>query len=139
MRNCWLTDISQFAMETSWDGVTPTKEQWDSLGGHAFECLEDTKGAQSIISSRAILEPLHCIGQPQALTANLIKPRMAALIAGALTPHDGWATADLTNVRLASSSWDAADLSLLAFRLIGPTSSTILYSWGCPPSGGESA
>ncbi len=73
-------------METNWDGVVPTGEQWQSLGSHAFECLEDIKGQQSAISSRALLELLHCLRDPQASTVNLTKPQMAALIIGALVP-----------------------------------------------------
>ncbi len=101
----------------SWDGVLPTPEQWDSLQGHTFECLEDIKGAQSAISTRALLELLHRMGQPQASSANLTKPRMAALIAGALATHEGWATSVLGNVYLASSGRNSADLSSLVFGL----------------------
>ncbi len=43
-------------MEISWDCVLPTQEQWDVLEGRAFECLEDIKGAQMAISTRAMLE-----------------------------------------------------------------------------------
>ncbi len=45
-------------MEISWDGALPTQEQWESLQGRAFECLEDIKGAQTAISTRAMLELL---------------------------------------------------------------------------------
>ncbi len=104
-------------MEISWDGVLPTPEQWGLLQGRAFECLEDIKGAQTAISTRAMLELLRRMGSPQGPSANLTKPRMAALIVSALVPHEGWATAVLGNVRLASSSRDLADLSALAFGL----------------------
>ncbi len=89
-------------------------EQWQRLGSHAFECLEDIKGQQSTISSRALLELLHRLGDPQASTANLTEPRMAALIIGALVPHEGWATSELGNICLASSSHDLPDLPSLA-------------------------
>ncbi len=69
------------------------------------------------ISTRAMLELLRRMGCPQGPAANLTKPRMAALITGALVPHEGWATAVLGNVRLASSNRDSADLSTLAFGL----------------------
>ncbi len=131
---------SLFKMEVSWDRVTPTPEQWDLLGSHAFKCLEDIKGQQSTISSRALLELLCHMGEPQATAANLTKPRMAALIAGTLTPHKGWAMAELTNVRLASSSQDAADLSSFVFGLELVSDSPIRLffpRWGRPPRSWE--
>ncbi len=42
---------------------------------------------------------------------------MAALIVGALVPHKGWATSELSNIHLASSSHDSPDLLSLAFGL----------------------
>ncbi len=100
-------------MEISWDGVLPTPEQWELLQGRAFECLEDIKGAQMAISTRAMLELLCRMGHPQTQSANLTKPRMAALIVGALVLREGWATSVLGNVHLASSSQDLTDLSYL--------------------------
>ncbi len=61
-------------MEISWDGALPTQEQWESLQGRAFECLEDIKGAQMAILTRAMLELLHRMGHPQGPSANLTKP-----------------------------------------------------------------
>ncbi len=110
-------DVSQFAMEISWDGVPPTPEQWESLQGHPFECLEDIKGAQTVISTRAMLELLRRMGHCQTQSANLTKPWMAALIVGALVLREGWATSVLGNVHLASSSRDSTDLSSLVFGL----------------------
>ncbi len=104
-------------MAVNLDGVIPTQEQWGVLEGHAFECLEDIKGAQSAISTRALLELLHRMGQHQASSANLMKPQMTALIVRVLTPCEGWSTSELGNVRLASSSWDSANLSSLIFAL----------------------
>ncbi len=107
----------QFAMEISWDGVLPTPEQWESLQGRAFECMEDIKGAQSAISTRALLELLRRLGQPQASSANLTKPQMAALIVGVLISHEGWSASELGNVHLASLGRDSVDLSSLTFGL----------------------
>ncbi len=104
-------------MEISWDGVPPTQEQWDALGGHAFVCLEDINEAQMAILTRAMLELLCHMGHPQTSSANLMKPRMAALIAGALATHDGWAASELGNIHSASSSRDSVNLSSLAFGL----------------------
>ncbi len=104
-------------METSWDGVSPTQELWDVLKDHAFECLEDIKGAQSAISTRVMLESLRHMGHPQTQSANLMKPQMASLIAVVLATPDGWATSALRNVHLASSGWDSANLSSMAFSL----------------------
>ncbi len=75
-------------MEISWDGAVPTQEQWESLQGRALECLEDIKGAQAAISNRAMLELLCRMGYPQGPSANLMKPRMATLIIGALVPWE---------------------------------------------------
>ncbi len=104
-------------MEINWDSVVPTGEQWQSLGGCAFECLEDINGQQSTISSRALLELLHHLGEPLASAANLTKSRMAALIVCALVPHEGWATSELGNICLVSSSHDSPDLPSIAFDL----------------------
>ncbi len=93
-------DILHFTTEISWDGVPPTQEQWDVLEGRAFECLEDIKGAQMAILTMAMLKLLCRMGHPQTSSANLTKPQMAALIAGALATHDGWATSELGNVHL---------------------------------------
>ncbi len=108
---------SQFAMEISWDGVLPTQEQWESVQGHAFECLEGIKGAQMAISTRVMLELLRRMGHPQGPIANLMKPQMAALIIGTLVPREGWATSELSNIHLVSSSRDSLDLLLLSFGL----------------------
>ncbi len=98
-------------MEINWDGLVPMGEQWQSLGSHVFERLEDIKGQQSMSSL------LHCLCDPQASTVNLTKPRMAALIVGALVPHEGWAISELGNIRLVSSSHDSPDLLSLTFGL----------------------
>ncbi len=88
-----------------------------ALEGYAFECLEDIKGVQVAISTRAMLELLRHMGQLHAPSANLTKPRMAALIINALVSHEGWATSELGKVHLASSSWDSPNLPSLAFDL----------------------
>ncbi len=88
-----------------------------ALDGRPLECLEDIKGAQSAISTRALMELLHRLNLPQTSSANPTKPKMAAIIAGALSSCEGWATATLSNVHLASSSRDTADLASLAFGL----------------------
>ncbi len=110
-------DIPQFAMGINWDGVPPTPEQWDALEGHAFEHLEDIKGVQVAISTRAMLELLRCMGQPQTPSANLTKPQMAALIIGEPVPHEEWAMPEQGNAHLASSSRDSSYLPSLVFGL----------------------
>ncbi len=128
-------DSLLFPMEISWDRATPTQEQWDTMGRHTFEYLEDIKGTQSTISSRALSELLHHLGHTQASTASSTKPQMAASIVGALTPHEGWAMADLNSVHLASSSCDAVDLALLAFglELVSNSSIRLFFLAWCAP------
>ncbi len=120
-------------MEISWDGALPTQEQWKSLQGRVFECLEDIKGAQMAILTRVMLELLRCMGHLQGPSANLMNPQMATLIIGALVPCKGWATAELGNVRLASSSRNSLDLLQLSFGLeLGSEPPTRLFF----PAGG---
>ncbi len=105
------------AMAISWNGSVPTEEQWVSLEGHPLEVLDSIKGMHSTISSNALMELLHRLGQPQGVTANATKQKMALTVSSALVDYEGWLTADVSNVWLASSNKDLADLSLLAFGL----------------------
>ncbi len=69
-------------------------------------------------------------------SANLTKPKMASIIVGALATHEGWASAILFNVRLASLSCDVADLTSLAFGLELSSESPLLLFFpagGIPP------
>ncbi len=120
-------------MAVNWGGVSPTEEQWSVLEGHPLECLEDVRGAQSTISMRALMELLRCLDHPQTSSASATKPKMAAIIAGALLSYEGWASAMLSNVQLASSSRDAVDLASLAFGLILSVESPLLLFF---PAGG---
>ncbi len=63
------------------------------------------------------MELLQRLDHPQTSSANATKLKMAAIIVGALPSHEGWASATLSNVQLASSSRDVADLPSLAFSL----------------------
>ncbi len=69
------------------------------------------------ISSNALPKLLQQLGQPQTPSANMTKQKMAVAIAGAVTSHYNWLTADVTNVRLAASCQDSAEASSLAFCL----------------------